>query len=256
MPGDVPASPPAAPVVEPPAAPSVAPPSASTDEGAGPDMSDRARHAKLHRGTIELTHAQDVYVRSGPGQLVTGTLQRGDRFEVSSFTRDGLWAWGRAGGDAARNGWVFIGSPTKSWWTQVDATPDGGVTAQRNVTPQYEPYVNGADKRAGMTFTRRATVLDPSTAKLYGNYSPDRGPSDELPADFLRSGNVGVRYSPHPDWVIVFRGAARAEGGHVQWGYMRRSDLEIQPDAKYEAWQARRGVTDDEMWGPGPVAGG
>ena len=159
------------------------------------------------------THAEDVYVRSGPGQLVTGQLQRGERFEVSSFARDGRWAWGRAGGDAAREGWVYIGSPTKSYWTQVDSTPDGGVRPQKDLTPQYEPYVTGKDKKDGMTFTRNARVLDPSTAKIYGNYSPGNGPADPMPADFARVGDVGVRYSPHPGWVIVFRYAAYRRRG-------------------------------------------
>lgn len=142
----------------PPRSAPVAEPVAADVRRDSPAASDRRRHAPITRGTLRLTHGEEVYVRTGPSKLVIGTLRHGDHFQAHALVRDGQWAWGHAGGQAARWGWVYLGNPRRSMFTQVDRTPSGPAGPRATTRPATRRSCVAARRRGRKSPSRAGRV--------------------------------------------------------------------------------------------------
>lgn len=221
-------------------------PTSATEQEFGSSSAARAPRHSLRRGTIRLRYGDTVYLRTGRNKLIVGVAKRGDTFEAVAITDGGRWAWGYSK-NAARAGWVNLGKPGRSMWTQVDRRPDRNPGRPRDYTRRYQPYVTGREKRVlEMTYTRRARVINPN-AKLYANVTPSGRFKGKLPANFRARPGVGLRFSPEPGAVVVFSGRSS-----TKWGIMRRSDVRPLADPKFDRWQRMRGTNNRKMFGPGP----
>jgi len=153
--------------------------------------------------------AGDVAVRTYAGSPWSkGTLFRGQGFQVGHT--DGAWAWGRAGGEAERCGWV-LASAFNSTTKKTDTTCGA---------PQTQP-LDDDEHVAGGGPSQRWYVICQS-ARLFGNY---RGPGD------LRSQSGDLSLGDAVGWRYTVKGgyAASVDGPTGSPRFILRSCIDRNP---------------------------
>lgn len=208
---------------------------ASVDAKAG-----AAAAATLNRGSgAYRVQADSVYLRTHTGNgLVRGELRAGDTFEVHQTS--GGYAYGFAP-RLKKWGWMRFasGQPGEAGSgraniRQTRELPRDTQIRQSQAFNRGVDYVRAADrKRYGVPYTLDATARP--GARFYMNVVGGQG-RDAVTTNFARYQRIGVRYSYDRDWFVVLASDAN---GRSRWGFMRKADLELRPDANYQRWLAR-----------------
>jgi hypothetical protein len=179
--------------------------------------------------------AEDVFVRSHPMGLVTGTLQQGDTFYASEV--HGEWAWGHAYGHVDQPGWMLIrnhqeGDGDRTYATRVRTAAESYEPRAARTGPRLLHhdrdlhYIRSArDMDGAWNYSFPGLVRD-GGIQLYSNYSTEHGARDpalRMPADT----EIGVRYLVDDEWAMLQVKSTTTPDGRARWLFGRVDALDL-----------------------------